>query len=789
MSRKIAFGVSYLAIFTAGLAGFAGHGHGAEAWPPAVKPPPATTAALSPADELKTITMAPGFHASIAAADPKLDNPVFITWDFDGRMWVIEYPPYMANGKFDGPEMFQPESRVSVFESTKNDGVYDKKTVFADHLVLPRSILVLGPGDALVHEPDGVFRMRDTNGDGVADTKDRVLDSFGAVNGDVEHTGNGLFWGIDNTIYNSEIGLAMKWKGGKLIPILAASSGQFGVTQDDVGHIYRETNSSAPTVSYVSDTYLARNPQFTRKRGAGEWIGGPSRDANVVWPIRPTLGQNRAYSPSTLRADGTARELTSAGGLTLYRGVAMPDMKGDIITTEPAANLVVRFRVQDSGDGLYVRRAYDKGEFMASTDERFRPVYATSGPDGAIYIADMYSGVIQSSGFITRYLADYIVKNKLDDQHGANGRIFRVVEDGAKLSTVRPNLSKATPQQLVNDLANPDGWYRDMAQRWIVVHDLKPAIPLLGALLKTSQNPLARLHALWTLDGLDAVTPAQAQAALRDPSRDVRAAAIRISERWLGDQASPVTKAVVAMVGDTGNDWAVQYQLAASAGSLGDAQRVKTILAICDLYGGDYIALDAAVNGLKPTDLVPALKQYLAQTARLESEAPREQTINTLAVAVIRNGGAADVGDLLAAMTSTDTPAWQRAAILQAGEIVLLGNRDPGLAPPLPPSAGMGAIRDPAGGLGNSAFPQFVASKNAASAKGNADFQKAYPRIALPPSALKSVAGAPTLVLTSEPTGLTALANGTGGDAKTRTRAKALLDLIVWPGKPGYTPA
>jgi glucose/arabinose dehydrogenase len=787
MRRRVLKAVSIVALATAaGLSLSTSDLSAAEAWPPAVSPVLPSTKALSPAEELKTIVMAPGYRAELAAAEPLLDNPAALSWDYDGRLWVIEYPPYMENGAIDGSTMFNPTSRVSILEDTNADGVFDRKTVFADKLILPRSVLVLGPGDALVHEPKGVFRMRDTNGDGVADTKEEVLGSFGAFRGDLEHTGNGLFWGMDNVIYNSETGLAMKWKAGKLTPILAASSGQYGLTMDDYGRIYRQTNSSAPIVSYLSDAYYARNPQFTRKRGVAEWLGGASRDANVVWPIRPNPGQNRAYSANFLRADGTAREYTAAGGLGLYRGTAMPELRGDIFSPESAANLVVRSKLQDNGSGLSLRRAYEKGEFMASTDERFRPVWITAGPDGALYVSDMYTGVIQSTAFITNYLAAYIRKNRLDDEGGKNGRIFRITHDGARLANPSPNLSKATPQQLVDALASPDGWRRDMAQRWLVIHDVKAATPLLGRLLQTSRDPIARIHALWTLDGLDAVTPAQVLAGLKDPSRDVRVAAIRISERWLGDASSPVTQAVVAMVGHTGNDWAVQYQLAASAGSLGDSQRVGAILRIADTYGDDYIALDAALHGLKPGDVGPAVKQLMTGTAKLEWSQARDQTLTTLAMVQFRYGSPAEVSALLAALTAPDVPAWQKTSILLGGEIVLLGTRDPGQAPALP-SGNFGSLAA-ADGSGNAAFPKFVSEKNAAVNVGNAEFAAAYPQLKLPASAMKSVGGAPTIVLAAEPANLTAELAATGGDARSRTRIKALLDLIVWPGKPGYTP-
>ena len=743
----------------------------AGAWPPAVKAAPASTVALSPQQELATLTVAPGYSIQLAAAEPLIDNPIVLKWDFDGRLWVLETPTYIEEPS--SASLHEPRSRISILEDTNDDGLMDKRTIFAENMILPRSMLILSPGKALIVEPPGVYLLEDTNGDLVSDSKKEMVLPFGAFKGDFEHTGNGLLWGLDNIIHNSEIGMAFRWRNGALQPVTDISRGQWGLAMDDYGRIYREGNSSAPQVAYVQNPYLARTREYTRRRGGDEWIGGPTREANLVWPIRPTPGLNRAYVTNFLRADGTLKEFTAAGGLALYRGAAMPGLKGDIFTPEPAANLISRFVVKDSGSGIFARKAYERGEFIASTDERFRPVWIEAGPDGALYVADMYSGIIQDTTQISKYLLGYITANGLDNQYGANGRIFRIVQNGVRTTPVRA-LSKATAPELVALLASPDGWYRDAAQRLLIVNNMRQAVPLLAQLAAGAPDPLTRIHALWTLDGLDAVTPAQAAAALGDPSRDVRVTGLRIAERFIG-APGPVTTAFLRVIGDTGNDWSVRYQLAASAGALGDPDRVRALTQIIDLYGADYIALDAALSGFRTGDSLAVVEALLAQH---EDTISRRNALRSMSMGLLSSGTKADVSRLLARAAGTGVQAWQRDAILAGGEIVLLGNPDPGLPPPLPAS-GFGPQAVP-GGLGDSAFPDRVAEVAAATRKYNAEFAAKYPPPPAPPSAMTSVAGVPTVVLDAAPAELVTLAAGQGAPA---SRAKGLLDFITWPGK------
>ena len=226
----------------------------------------------------------------------------------------------------------------------------------------------------------------------------------------------------------------------------------------------------------------------------------------------------------------------------VYRGDRLPaDLYGNVFVAEPAANLVSRLVLKEEDNTLVASKAYERGEFLASTDERFRPVHLSTAPDGTLYIVDMYRGVVQQRADITEYLRDHIVKHKLEEGIEL-GRIYRVVHETTKRDTP-PALSKATPAQLVQTLSHPNGWRRDTAQRLLVERGGTAAVPALKRLAETAPEPRTRLHALWTLDGIDAIDAALVTKALGDESRDVRASAVRLAERFLNTPAHPLQAA------------------------------------------------------------------------------------------------------------------------------------------------------------------------------------------------------------------------------------------------------
>lgn len=744
-----------------------------QVWPPEFQPMPDNFGYMEPEESLETFTLPPGYSIDLVASEPLLGDGIVMQWDYQGRLWVVE-TTFMLN--LEDLTAATPSSSVVILEDTDGDGVVDERKVFAEDLVLPRSLLILEPGKVILGESPNIWLLEDTDGDDVADSKTPITEgNYGALGGSIEHNPNGMFWNIDNRIYNAYLDEVYQWNGEGFEVDRGISISQWGVTADDQGRILRQGNSAAPSMSYVPDYYYGRSSVFTRNRGNHEWIGGISRDANRVWPIRPTPGINRGYVEGTLDENGAMIELTSAGGAAVYRGTALNGSDyGNVFVPEPAAQLVTMSTLQDSGSGIYLRKAYEQGDFLTSTEERFRPVFTQVGPDGALYVLDLYHGIIQDAVFMSNYLKNWVDEHDLGDTHGINGRIYRVShEDGSPSEMI--DLTQSTPEELVALLEHENGWYRDHAQRLMVVQQQSDAVPALTELFNSDADPVARLHAFWTLDGLDAVESELVISALGDEDRDIKTAALRIAEPFLGEGNQEVVDAFLGLIGNTNNDWQIQYQLAASAGELDDANRIDAIIDIIDMYGDDYIALDAALSGV-PDEQVTELLNALFE-AEQGSEGIRN-AITTVVSGLTRIGSAEDVSDMLSNIASSDRPAWQREAALLGLEVVLAGVADPGLAPALPRSqAGSWTVGD----LGERAFPDFNAEVNEADAE-QAELlaeQRAANAPQREESAMMEVDGVPTLTLEETPEEFLALRE----DETLAGRIEGITILMSWPGK------
>ena len=316
----------------------------------------------------------------------------------------------------------------------------------------------------------------------------------------------------------------------------------------------------------------------------------------------------------------------------MYRGDRLPaDVHGNVFVAEPTANVVSRFIVADDGTTLRARKAYQRAEFLSSTDERFRPVYLSNAPDGTLYVVDIYRGIIQHHAYITEYLRDQITSRALEQPIGL-GRIYRVVHD----STVRDRTTlpaKAPSSQLAGLLSHPNGWWRDTAQRLLVERGDQSVVPALTTLVETAPDWRTRVHALWTLDGLNGVTTATVAKALADSSRDVRVAAVRVSERWLGEKDHPLQSRVVALGED--QDWAVRQQAVASMGALPPGVRERSIATVLERRALDPIIADTALSGLRGTEAT-VLTMLLQPEA--ERTAAREAAITIVAATIAKSG-------------------------------------------------------------------------------------------------------------------------------------------------------
>jgi glucose/arabinose dehydrogenase len=622
-------------------------------WLPAKKAAP-TSPALSPEEETKTFSLPPGYHVQLVAAEPLIESPIIVDFDPDGRMWVLELQAFLPDTS--GRDTQDPVCDVAVLEDVDGDGRMDKRTVFADLLVLPRALKVLDHG-VLVGEPPNLWLMKDTDGDLRADTKEVVYKNYGRFIAGIEHNANGLLWGMDNVLYTSEWNENLRLKNSRFEVLPSLSRGQWQASQDDAGRVFRNVNDAPLFVDYTPARYFLRNPNAARTRGLYESL--IDQMAATVYPLRQNRGVNRGYRDPFFREDGSSIVIQGAGSPTVYRGDRYPaDVRGSVFITDSPTNLVHRFDIVDDGTGrLTAKNSYARGEFLASSDERFRPVNLSSAPDGTLYVVDMYRGVVQDGGIWSDYLRDYIKSHDLE-LPVKQGRIWRVVYGtGAAARGPKPSLSSASPPELVKALSHPNGWWRDTAQRLLVERGETSVAPSLRTLAASAPDWRTRLHALWTLDGLEAIDPASVEKALSDQRSEVRAGAVRIAERYLGSADPSIVKAVLALAED--RNWNVRRQVAASIGELPASARKDPALAMLRKSGSDPIIVDAVVSGIAGAE-----EQVLG--GLLHADAPQSSTseaIVALAAAITRSGVAAAVQRLLAWLP-TETISRRRTAVL-----------------------------------------------------------------------------------------------------------------------------
>ncbi len=548
--------------------------------PPTVAAPPAPV--LSPAEALRSLQVADGLEVTLVAAEPLVVDPVCMAFGPDGRLWVVEMRAFMPNVDGEGEE--EPIGRVVTLSDSDGNGVFDRSTVFLDELVLPRAVAPLLDG-ALIIAPPNLLLARDSNGDGQADDVRVLLDGFGGI-ASPEHAGNGLVRGIDNWHHLSQHGLDVRLRGDELQTRRIPTRGQWGIGQDATGRLYTTPNSIPLLVDHLPPHYSARSRRMKGAAGAGQRVS----TTHAVHPIRVNPGVNRAYREGHLREDGTLTNFDAACGTSIYVGAALAGVNGDAIICEPAGNLVKRKSFET---GRY-DQAFDPlgtGELLASTDERFRPTWSLSGPDGAIYICDMYRGILQHRLFVTTFLRKQILERGLDQPLGL-GRIWRIAPRGRRLDPI-PDLSAMTDGGLVRRLVHPDGAVRLLAQQVLVERGSTDTADALRSLLR-HETWTARLHALWTLEGLDALSQEDALVVLNDPHPALRAAALRLLEPWLDEPQ--VLEAMRGLLGE--QDRGVQLQLAASLGEAHGSNAMALLAAASLAWAADAVLREAVVSGL-----------------------------------------------------------------------------------------------------------------------------------------------------------------------------------------------
>lgn len=622
-----------------------------------------------PADaEITTFVVEPGFKIELVAAEPMVQDPVVITFDADGRLWVVEMRGFMPD--IDGAGENEPVGRVSVLEDTDGDGKMDASTIYLDSLIMPRA-LALVPGGALVAENEALWLTQDTNHDLKADSK-VLIDPDYAGSAMPEHSGNGLLRALDNWYYNVKSRFRYRLVDGTWKRDSTEFRGQWGLSQDDEGRLYYNYNWSQLHADLVPPNYLGRNRHHTPTTGIDHGLTIDRR----VYPIRSNLAVNRGYIPGTLDDAGRLIEFTAACSPYYYRGHLLPaEYYGNVFVCEPSGNLVKRNVVKENGVLLSASDPHPGTEFLASTDERFRPVYITSGPDGGLYIADMYRGLVQHGAYVTPYLREQTLSRKLVAPVN-RGRIWRVVPEKWKPS-LPVRLSEKSTSELISQLASPNGWTRDMAQRLLVEKNDKSIAQPLVELITSGNNTLARIHALWTMEGLRILEPGLLFQLLSDPQPRIRTTAIRLLEPFAA--AKPQVRSTLqSHILKMYNTASIKesLQIALTSGVLDSKVSLPVLTGILQHYDTSALMRDAVLSSLQGKEF-DLLRSIMFSTAPATQSPDKEIFLEMLTAAVIRKGDSREIGSLLKILDHQDSLDWRTNPILTGISIQSSGRSKP----------------------------------------------------------------------------------------------------------------
>ena len=620
--------------------------------------PPAPV--LSPAEALESFRVPPGFRIELVASEPLVCDPITLAFDGDGRMWVCEFQAYMPD--IDGQGEQEPICSIVVLEDTDSDGSMDRRTVFMDGLVLPRAVQPMRGGALIIVPPDLIF-AEDTDGDGRAD-RTQVIDSWMGGIRSPEHAVNGLMPTLDNWIRCANHPWRYRRVAGEWERQRTAGGGQWGVTRDDLGRVYFNGNSDGLRGDLIPSHYTVRNPSHGRASGSNVRI---ARDQSV-WPARVTPGINRGYQKKMLR-DGYLTIFTGACGPLIYRGGAFgAEFAGNAFIAEPCGNLIKRFRLDEQPDGkLSAVNAHERDEFLTSTDERFRPVNLQNGPDGGLYVVDLYRGVIQHRIFVTSFLRKQVIERGLAEPLGL-GRIWRVVHEEAAVTEPareRPRMSEASWTELADSLAHPNGWWRDTAQRLIVeeggesfdAHELVRERALAGASI------LGRIHALWTLEGIGGIDEEVALAALGAADEELVLTGVRVSEALLRKGNETVTRAVHA-AGTRAEGARLLHQVMCSLGEAETDGANRSLYALLREDAGSAEHRSAVLSGVhgRELDLVRAV---LVLDASPAAPAGLDIFLKLAVRCVVVEGRSDQIEGLLDMFVEfPSAPEWQGRALL-----------------------------------------------------------------------------------------------------------------------------
>jgi len=629
--------------------------------------PPPKNLGFSPNDALSTFELAEGFQIELIAAEPLISDPVAMEIDEHGNMYVVEMHGYPLDKSGSG--------MVKLLRDADGDGVMDEAMVFADKLKFPTGVMRWKKG-ILVTDPPNLLYFEDTDGDDQADVRDTLLTGFALSN--PQHNFNNPILGVDNWIYlanepattakvyteefsdlGSEVAFVKQGKG----PVLPQNSGgrrvrlkpdelklealssasQFGQTIDQWGRHFLVSNANHIYHEVVPAPYLNRNPGLLVSNVTVAISDhGPAAE---VYPIT----QNPEHQLLT-----DLGVFTAACGITAYSGGLFPEpFNKAVFVAEPVGNLVHVDQIKEAGATFTASRMYEKKEFLASTDPWFRPVNQYIGPDGALYVVDYHRRVIEHPEWMAE---DAASKSNLYDGID-QGRIYRITPTGTPKATWTTglDLGKSSDAELVRYLENPNAWYRRNAQRMLLDRKSRDLIPQLKEMLLSASTPHGRLHAAWTLEGLNALEPKEVMVLLKDPEPGLRENAIRLAEGFLPD--SELIEALVALQSDPSSR--VRFQLLCTLGEVNiplvDRLREQMLF---DHFEDAWMQI-AALSARHPD------YNGLLRTAvdRFGADPAISSLVQRLSSMLAGSGNIEDLKKLLKATLSTKDGLWQAAAL------------------------------------------------------------------------------------------------------------------------------
>ncbi|MCH7987609.1 MAG: HEAT repeat domain-containing protein, partial [Planctomycetes bacterium] len=631
-----------------------------------------------PAKAVKTFEVLDGFQMQLVAHEPNVTEPIVISYDENGLLYVAEYlkfPSYDVKGK-------RATGRIRLLRDRDGDGKYEESHVFADGLEWPTGICPWKGGVFVIAAPD-LWYLKDTNGDDVADVKKKIYTGFGFNN--EEGTANNLVWGLDHWIYG-----AGSNSGGEIRPAdkpaaravslrgldfrfhpatekfeAISGSEQFGNTFDDWNNRFICQNSKPAVHVVLPARYLQRNPYLpvpAVRRNI--WQGERVFRASPPEPWRLARSKLRLAQPRKWAATYVSHDVfTACTGVTIYRGAAYPKKyHGNLFVGDVQGNLVHRRVMQPNGVSFDSRRADQNTEMVRSKDNWFRPANMTNAPDGTLHIVDMYREVIETPDS----LPDEIL-SRIDLLSGSKrGRIYRLAPPGFKVPP-QPQLGSVSTEELVSELENRNGWWRDTVGRLIYERQDLTAVQPLRALLRTSKFALARLHAMYALHGLGSLRDDDLVRLLSDSSPGVREHAVRLAESRLPKSSDLLIQRVLALADDA--DMRVRFQVAFSLGNMNDPRAAQALSKIARRDAKD-IWMRTAVLSSSLNQAAGMLEQLLAEDDFASSSAG-QQFLRQLALVVGGRKRKSEIENVLKLIETSPVakkPAVRRSLILGLGD-------------------------------------------------------------------------------------------------------------------------